>query len=94
MHYYAMNVLELFAPDSVFRKKWQKLVTCMYADLPYGIGLPNFIIDPKWDEGTVRTICTALAAIAHPDRCVVMLGVGSARQGVQWMDALQTSEWV
>ena len=91
MHYSAVDVLELLAQDSDFRKTWNGKVTCVCTDLPYGIGLPNFIIDPLWDDTTVRTIATALGAIANPEHCVVMLGVGSARQGIQWQDALKTS---
>ena len=48
VHYSAMDVLELFSPESDFRKKWHGKVTCVCTDLPYGIGLPNFIIDPLW----------------------------------------------
>ena len=70
--------------------RWGK-VTSIYGDLPYGIGLPNFVIDPNWNEGTVRSIAAGCHDLAHPDHCVVMLGVGSARQGVQWADSLQST---
>ena len=91
VQYFSMDVVDLLAPESQFRKTWKQKVTSIYGDLPYGIGLPNFVIDPKWDEGTVRSISVGCYDLAHPDHCVVMLGAGSARQGVQWADSLQST---